>query len=114
MQHIPHLVHYTHVDGPHAGHKGEHHHLNIIARDQPETDSHIKQIATQIGGWINHPQILVTKEGKDGINVWPIRNRYHDGGPAHPDVIFDPMRWIIPTSPSSDLARSVDQDPGQV
>jgi hypothetical protein len=84
---IPQLIHSMHAEGPHAGHQGTHRHLHILAYDTPETDSHVKQVATHVGQLVNHQTILVSKEGAQGAQAWHVPNQHYDGGSAHPEAI---------------------------
>lgn len=45
----------------------------LQAEDQPYSDSFVKQLATYIGEVTQQPVTTVSKTGKGGIQVWPIR-----------------------------------------
>ena len=50
-------------------------HLITYADDQPEVDSHIKQLAAHIGDHANQWGVFVAKEGgKNGVDSWIIPN----------------------------------------
>lgn len=44
------------------------------AEDSPITDSHVKQTASFAADVAKVPVITVSKNGKEGISTWPIRN----------------------------------------
>lgn len=75
-----------HNEGPHVGEHGAHRHLVVVALDQPEGDSYIKQLGAYIGGVTGHRYTYIVKHGSQGIQPWRILNRQYTGGPAHPDV----------------------------
>lgn len=54
--------------------------LVFIAEDNPQTDSHAKQVAAYVGDAANQDVILVTKQGKSGIQTWPVKNSQHVPG----------------------------------
>lgn len=54
---------------------GQHDYLIMLAEDSPEMDSRAKQLAHYVAEAGNVESILVTKENKDGVNSWVIRNR---------------------------------------
>lgn len=68
----------AHVETPRqvamAGETGWYDPLVFIAEENPQTDSHAKQVAAYVGEAANVPSVLVTRHGKQGIQVWPIRN----------------------------------------
>src|SRR6185312_17290201 len=64
-------------------HQGIYDHLVAVAEDTPETDSHMKQTAAYVGEVANAPGIRVMKDGKDGLNVWYVKNSQHPGSGLH-------------------------------
>lgn len=66
-------------------------HLVTFADDTPEIESHMKQTAAHIGDLANQWGVTVTKEGKDGPNLWVIDNpNYAEGAPAQ-DAALEPF-----------------------
>lgn len=56
--------------------------LVFQAEDEPHTDSQAKSIAAWAGETANVQSILVSKQGKQGIQTWPIRNtKFQEKGP---------------------------------
>lgn len=53
--------------------------LHVHAEDNPENDSHIKQIAAYVGELANAPALYATKAGKSAA-TWQIRNPLHKPG----------------------------------
>lgn len=47
----------------------------LQAEDQPYSDSFVKQLANYIGEVTMQPVTTVSKSGKSGIQVWPIRTK---------------------------------------
>ena len=84
---LRHLVHTIHSEGPHAGQHGSYRHLHVLAIDQPETDSHVKQLGAHIGDLVGHPTIFISKEGAQGLHGWQIANRTTPNQPAHPSAV---------------------------
>lgn len=68
----------AHVEPPRqvsmAGEPGMYEPLVFIAEENPQTDSHAKQVAAYVGEAANVPSVLVTRHGKSGIQVWPVKN----------------------------------------
>jgi hypothetical protein len=78
--------------------------LVTIAEDTPEMDSHVKQIALEVGEFANQWGIFVVKEGKDGITDWVVDNpRYQDGQGAEPTALAQPapvpQQGVAPPQP---------------
>jgi len=46
--------------------------LHVTAEDQPFSDSTVKQLASFVGDTLHVTHILVSKSGKNGINVWTV------------------------------------------
>src|SRR4051794_20453489 len=46
--------------------------VHILTEDQPFADSTVKQIASFVGQHLNVNDVMVSKSGKSGINVWRI------------------------------------------
>lgn len=76
------------VEGPHQHAYGPGHHLVVIAEESPEMDSHVKQLAAHVGELANHPTVLASKQGKNGLESWVIPNRkYTEGQPSNAAVV---------------------------
>lgn len=89
-----------HTEGPHNGHSGTHHHVHILALDTPETDSHVKQIVTQLANWINKRPMFVSKEGDGGLQVWQLGGNSFGRWPAHPNIIATSLDMADPEAGS--------------
>lgn len=72
------LVHSIHVEGPYSHGASTHRHLNVVAHDTPEVDSHIKSLATELAFAANHPYVSVIKESQQGIQPWAMQNKRFD------------------------------------
>jgi hypothetical protein len=76
------------IKGPYKGNWGDwpqedNHHLETIAPDTPEMDSHVKQLAHEVARGANQVAIYVMKEGKQGIQGWEVDNpAYQEGIPS--------------------------------
>jgi len=67
----------------------EHDLFNIWAEDTPENDSHVKQLAAEVGELTNQWGIFVTKMAGQG-KTWTVANpNYRDGEPADPLVLAE-------------------------
>lgn len=75
------------------------------AEENPETDSHFKQIGTYAGEAANEQTISVLKEGKSGVSTWEMRNKHYQPVSVHDDLTH---------KPSGDLGDHLDLDPGPV
>lgn len=56
------------------GHIAPHDVLVLKAEDSPYTDSFVKQMASYVADVTGAQTITVSKHGKNGIQVWPVRN----------------------------------------
>lgn len=54
--------------------------LVFTGEDLPQMDSTAKQVAAYVGDAANQDSVLVTKHGKQGIQVWPVKNSQHMPG----------------------------------
>jgi hypothetical protein len=75
LGHAP--VENTYIDrdrhGTFGGHTGPHDLVVMHGEDTPETDGHVKQLATFVGDLTRHPVTHATKDSKGGVNHWTIR-----------------------------------------
>jgi|SRR5208282_2529593 len=80
------------IEGPHRHAQDERHHIVAVALDDPETDSHVKQLAAHIGEIANHPFIPVTKQGEKGTQSWSVPNRKYipEAGSPYAQTTFQP------------------------
>lgn len=63
--------------------------LIFIAQDEPKTDSTVKQLAAFLGEVANQDLVLVSKNGKQGVQAWPIKNnKYVPGQAADSSVLL--------------------------
>lgn len=73
----------TYIEGPKRGNWRDDpqelfEHLITVAEDTPEMDSTIKHLALVIARAANQWGVYCTKEGKDGIQDWTIKNKDAD------------------------------------
>jgi hypothetical protein len=62
--------------------------LVFTAEDNPQADSSAKQLGAYIGDVANQDVILVSKDGKAGLQSWPIKNnQYRPGETAEPTAL---------------------------
>ena len=75
----------SYFTGPHRGNwrddpQEEFEHLITVAKDTPEMDSHIKELAHEVARGANQWGVFVIKEGKNGVQSWIIENpQYREG-----------------------------------
>lgn len=74
--------------------------LVFHSEDHPHVDSHAKQLAAYLGEVANQDVVVVSKQGANGIQTWPVaNNQFNPAAPADSYMLAPNARGATEAAP---------------